>query len=129
MRILEISGFMLIFALTLSAINAVGIFGSAPLEVSYNYTTPGRLVNETMPPATNMTSGEYTGWMSWLQLIYVLSKLPEIFQPAYNLGGYLHSIMPIIPWQLCAVITVVVDILNLIAVLQIIRGVTFKWMK
>jgi hypothetical protein len=130
MRILEIAGFMLIFTLTLSALNAIGIFGSnLNVNVTYNYTNPGQAINQTMPPSMNMTSPAYTGWMSWVQLFYVLSKLPEIFQPAYNLGGYLHSLIPIIPWELCAMLTTVVDILNLIAVIQIIRGITFKWMK
>ena len=130
MRILEIAGFMLIFTLTLSALNAIGIFGSnVNVNVTYNYTKPGQAINQTMPPSMNMTSPAYTGWMSWVQLFYVLSKLPEIFQPAYHLGGYLHNLIPIIPWELCAMLTTVVDILNLIAVIQIIRGITFKWMK
>ena len=129
MRILDIAIFTLVFSLTLSALNGLNMF-NVEFRHETNYTLP-QPPNYTgiLPQKTNMTEGEYIGWNFFLGTIYILTSLPKIFQPAYNLGGYLKSLFPIIPDSLCLTLTILVDTLNLIAILQVLRGVTFKWMQ
>lgn len=129
MRILDIAVFTLIFSLTLSALNGLNMFNvNYRHEVNY---TPPQPPNYTsiLPRNTTMTEGEYIGWNFFLGTIYVLTNLPRILQPAYNIGGYLKSLLPILPDSLCLILTILVDTLNLIAILQVLRGVTFKWMQ
>lgn len=54
---------------------------------------------------------------------YTIWDLPKILQPIYDFGGYLKGMLPILPDSLRIVLTMLIDVLNLIAILQIVRGV------
>lgn len=128
MRVLSIAFFVLTFTLLASAYNAMNIFNVQGVHrVNYNFSRPN--YSGLMPLKANITEGEYLGWNFYLGTIYVLTRLPEVFQPTYDIGGYLKKLIPILPSGLCLALTILVDFLNLVALLQILRGVSFKWMR
>jgi len=54
---------------------------------------------------------------------YTIWDLPKILQPMYDFGGFLKGMFPILPDSLRIVLTMLIDVLNLIAILQIIRRI------
>ena len=118
MRIAAISLFIMLFTGFLGALNAVNFGGGVSVE--------GNLSIQIANITINGTESTFP-WLS--TLITPLKIFTEAVKAAFLLGYYIKSLIPIIPDELAGVLTVGVDFMYAVGVIQLLSGRAFKTMR
>ena len=145
MRIVRIAVFMLIFTMTMGALDGLGLFGGGVsieyesselvivLQNGTNYTIKGVPTPEEARPLMAPNFGipiidqiAAIIWQAYEVFRRTWYLLENIFSAAFLTGQYLKSLIPIIPDSLANLITTVVNVTYIAGIVQWFTGRSFK---
>ena len=126
MRILDIAVFMLVFTMSLGALDSLGMFSGA---VSTNNTTVNITADVSELTPSNATLTGIQIWTLWSMLVKAWDLLSKALSAAFLTGYYLKQLVPIIPNELATMITVTVNVVYILGFVQFITNRAFKMMK
>ena len=122
MRILAIALFVFLFSAALSALNELGFQGAS---IEGNLTPPS--VTNVTAELKNPIVAALEGFaMIILTIIRPLIIFSKIVVGALTIGSIIKGLIPIIPDQLANLLTVGVDFMYAVAIIQLLRGLALR---
>lgn len=131
MNATNLAVFMFAVLLSVGAVDSFGLFGSA---AAYNLSA----VNATAQGMTNTaqyninssgTAAQVSVWGSLWYIVHGFSAFLSALSIALNIGGYLGMLFPFLPPIFTSILTLVVDVIYGIGIIQFLTGRSEKLMK
>lgn len=125
MKMVDISIYLFLVLACIGFFNGVTIFGatgSVPITSDYGGISANDSVVSGLNSTTSDTYSQLYWWGSFQWVINGASALWGICVVILDVGGYLHSIFPLIPWGLCNILSALADIVMIIGMYEFVTG-------